>query len=155
VGHQLLGERHHVAVVGVGLVELEHGELGVVAWRQPLVAEHAGDLEHLLETADGEPLQVQLGCDPQEQVEVEGVVVGAEGPGRGPTRDGMEHRGLDLDEPAVLEPPPGEAEQPAPQLEGVARVLGDPQVDVALAVARVRVGDAVPLVGERAAGRGQ
>ena len=34
-------------------------------------------------------------------------------------------------------------------------LLGDPQVDVALAVAGVGVGDAVPLVGERPAGLGQ
>ena len=31
-----------------------------------------------------------------------------------------------------------------------ARLVGDPQVDVALAVAGVGVGEAVPLVGERA-----
>ena len=49
VGGELLGERHHVRVVAVGLVELEHRELGVVAGRQPLVAEHPPDLEHLLE----------------------------------------------------------------------------------------------------------
>jgi len=29
--HQLLDEHHHVVVVGIGLVELEHRELGVVA----------------------------------------------------------------------------------------------------------------------------
>jgi len=31
----LLGELHEIAVVAVGLVELEHGELGVVARRDP------------------------------------------------------------------------------------------------------------------------
>ena len=31
VGHQLLGQRHHLGVVGVGLVGLEHRELGVMS----------------------------------------------------------------------------------------------------------------------------
>ena len=35
---------HEVVVVGVGLVELEHGELGVVAGADALVAEVAVDL---------------------------------------------------------------------------------------------------------------
>ena len=91
-------------VVGIGLVELEHGELGVVARREPLVAEHPPDLEHLLEAADHEPLQVQLRCDPQVQVDVERVVVGHEGLGVGPAGDRVQHRRLDLDEAAVLEP---------------------------------------------------
>ena len=37
------GELHQVVVVGVGLVELEHGELGVVAGADAFVAEVAVD----------------------------------------------------------------------------------------------------------------
>ena len=73
-------------VVGVGLVELEHGELGVVAGRQALVAEDPADLEDLLEAAHHQPLQVQLGRDAQVEVGVEGVVVGDERLGRAPRR---------------------------------------------------------------------
>ena len=64
-GGDLLDERHHVGVVGVGLVELQHGELGAVAGRQALVAEDAAEFEDPGEAADHEPLQVQLGGDPQ------------------------------------------------------------------------------------------
>jgi hypothetical protein len=67
----LFGEIDQVAVVGIGRVELEHGELGVVARRQALVAEIAVDLEHALEAADHQALQVQLRRDAQEQVHVE------------------------------------------------------------------------------------
>ena len=83
---QLLGERHHVGVVGVRLVQLEHRELGVVPGRDALVAEHPADLEDALEAADDEPLQVQLGRDPQVKVGVERVVVGDERPRRAPRR---------------------------------------------------------------------
>ena len=152
---QLLGEGHDVAVVGVGLVELEHRELGVVAGRDALVAEHPADLEHPLEAADHQPLEVQLGGDAQEQVQVERVVVGDERLGRGPARDRVEDGVSTSMKPAVLQPPAGEADDPAAQNGTCAGLLGDPQVDVALAVAGVGVGDAVPLVGERAAGLGQ
>ena len=108
-------------VVGVGLVELEHGELGVVAGRQPLVAEHPGDLEDLLEAADHQPLEVQLGGDPQVQVDVEGVVVGDERPGRGPARDGVEDRRLHLDEAPVLQPAADPARSPGCAASSVAR----------------------------------
>jgi hypothetical protein len=85
-GHQILHQDHEVAIVGVGLVELEHGELGVVTRREALVAKDASDLEHLLEAADDETLQVELGRDAQEEVGIEGVVVGHEGLGRGARR---------------------------------------------------------------------
>ena len=57
---QLLGELHHVVDVGVRLVGLHHRELGVVARREALVAEHPADLEHPVHAADDQPLEVQL-----------------------------------------------------------------------------------------------
>ena len=100
---QLLGESHHVGVVGERLVELEHRELGVVPRRQALVAEHAGDLEHPVEAADDQPLQVELGRDAQVEVHVERVVVRDERPGGGAAGDRVQHRRLDLDVAAVDE----------------------------------------------------
>src|SRR5690606_811804 len=44
-----LSQRDHVPIVRVRLVELEHRELGIVARRQALVAEHAVQLVHALE----------------------------------------------------------------------------------------------------------
>ena len=150
--HQLLGELHEVGVVGVGLVELEHRELGVVAGGDALVAEHPSDLEDLLEPAHHQPLEVELGGDAQVEVEVEGVVVGDEGLGQGAAGDGVEHRRLHLDEAPVLQPAAEEADHPAAEQEGGSGLGGGEQVDVALAVAGVGVDQAVPLVGERAAG---
>ena len=76
----LLGEIHQVLVRRVGLIELEHRELGEVGGVDALVAEVATDLEHALEAADHQPLQVELGGDAKEQVEVERVVMRHEGP---------------------------------------------------------------------------
>ncbi len=155
VGDQVLGEAHHVAVVGVGLVELQHRELGVPAGPDALVAEGAADLEDTLETTDHEALQVELRRDPEVEVEVEGVVMRDERTRQRAAGDGMEDRCLDLDEAALLQPAPREADDAAAREEDVARLGVRPQIDVTLPVAGLDIGDAVPLVAEAAAGLGQ
>ena len=72
--------------------------------RHALVAEVLADLVHALEPADDQPLQVQLVGDPQEEVAVELVVVGHEGPRQRAAVERLEDRGLDLEEAALVEP---------------------------------------------------
>ena len=55
---QLLHQRHEVVVGGVRLVELDHGELGVMVEVDPLVAEVPVDLEDPLEAAHHQALEV-------------------------------------------------------------------------------------------------
>ena len=86
-------------VVGVRLVGLQQCELGVVAEVDALVAECAPELEDPLDTADAQPLEVQLGRDAQIQVEVVGVDVGEERPGVGAAVDLLQDRCLDLQNP--------------------------------------------------------
>src|SRR6185312_5041534 len=155
VRHQSFDQGHHVGVVGVGLVQLEHGEFRVVPGRDALVAEDPADLEHLFQPAHDQAFEVQLLGDAQVEIDVQGVVVGDERPGRGPTGDGVEDGRLHLDEAALLQPPPGEADDATAGQQDAPRVLVGPQVDLALAVAGVDVGDALPLVTEAAAGLGQ
>ena len=69
---------------------------GLCLRADPLVAEHAADLVDLLDAADEQPLQRQFQGDAQEQVDVEGVVVRLERPGRGAAGDGVQRRRLDL-----------------------------------------------------------
>ena len=61
-GEHLLGEGHQLLVVGVGPVELEHRELGVVLGGDALVSEVAVDFEHTVQTADQQALEVELGA---------------------------------------------------------------------------------------------
>ncbi len=78
-GDEFLGEVHQVVVVAVGLVELEHGELGVVLGGDAFVAEVAVDLVDAVEAADDEALEEELGGDAEGERDVERVVVGLEG----------------------------------------------------------------------------
>ena len=149
MAQHVLGEVHQVVVVPVRGVELEHRELGVVPHRDAFVAEAPVDLEHALEAADDQPLQVQLGSDAQEHLLVERVVMGHERLGVGAARDRMQHRRLDLHE-AVLDHEAADRRQRlAARSEARARGLVGDQVDVALPVLVFGIGQAMELVGQR------
>ncbi len=101
--HQVFGDLHQVVVVRVGLVELEHRELGVVLRAHALVAEVAIDLVDAVESADDKALEIKLRRDAQEQILVERVVVGAEGPRRRAAGDLLHHRRFDFQVAALVE----------------------------------------------------
>ncbi len=100
---EFFAELHQVVVVGVGLVELEHGELGVVFGADALVAEVAVDLVDAVEAADDQSLQIQLGRDAQEEIEVERVVMRGEGLRGCASGDLVHHRGFDFEVAAAVE----------------------------------------------------
>ena len=106
LGHRsedLLDEDQDVLIVGKGLIGLEHRELGVVSRVDPLVAKDPTDLEDTLQTADHQPLQIELGGDPEVHRHPQGVVLGVEGPGGGTGGLGKQDRGVDFDESTLLE----------------------------------------------------
>ena len=137
---RLLEPAHGVAVVGVGLVPLDHRELGVVLGREALVAEVLADLVDALEPADDAALEVQLGRDPQVHVLVERVVVGHERAGQRAAVERLQHRGLDLDEAAVVEVAAHRGDDPRARDEQLARLLVGHQVELAAAEAGLDVG---------------
>lgn len=92
----VLGHLHQVVHIGIGHVKLANGELGVVSHVDLLVSEHTTDLEHSVKTTDDQFLQVELGGDTHEQVELEIVVVCDEWLGCGTTSDHRHHWRLDL-----------------------------------------------------------
>ena len=148
LGDELLGEAFHVGVVAERLVALEHRELGVVARREALVAEHPADLEDPFEAADEEPLEVQLERDAQAERHVERVVIGGERPGGGAAGFGVQHRGLDLDVAALDEERPDGGDHREPDREDPAGVVVGDEIDVAHPEPGVDVAEAVPLLGE-------
>ncbi len=149
VADQRLGEVHQPAVVGVRGVELEHRELGVVPRAHAFVAEVAVDLEHALEAADDEPLQVELRRDAQEHRHVERVVMRRERLRGRAAGDRMQHRRLDLEEAVAAHEVADRRDRAAARDERRARLVADDQVDVALPVLHLLVGEPVELVGQR------
>ncbi len=58
LSNQVFGQRHHVVVVGVGLVNLDRRKFGVVAGGNAFVAEDPPQFKHLLKATNNQPLQV-------------------------------------------------------------------------------------------------
>ncbi len=150
LAEKLLDARHQVMVVAVRAIELQHREFGIVARRNAFVAEIAVDLEHLFESADHQPLQIELGRDAQVELHVERVVMGDERPRGRAARNRMHHRRFDF-EVALREEKIAHRLDDARALdEAQARVLVRDQVEIALAVALLLVGQAVELFRQRA-----
>ncbi|ABA50357.1 Hypothetical protein BURPS1710b_2724 [Burkholderia pseudomallei 1710b] len=146
---QPLGEVHQPAVIGVRGVELHHREFRIVARRHAFVPEVAVDLEHALEAADDQALQVKLGRDAQEHLHVERIVMRDERLRGRAARDRVQHRRLDFHEIGVAHELADRRDRLRARAERRARLGRDDQIDVALAIARFLVGEAVELVGQR------
>ena len=147
--HEPLGALGDDLPVGVGLVPLEHRELGVVLGREALVAEVLADLVHALEPADDQPLEVELGRDPQVHRAVERVEVRHERARERAAVERLEHRRLDLDEALVVEEAADRGDDLRARDEDVARLLVGHQVELAVAQARLGVREPVVLLGRR------
>ncbi len=149
-------------IVGVGRIELDLGELGVVLERDALIAEIATDLVDPLKTAGDEPFQVQLVRDAQVQLLLELVVEGRKRPGCCAPVDRLQHRGFNLDESLPVQETADGRHDPGPGPKDIAHFGVDRQIDVALAVALFLVREGVeylPILlldhGQRAQGLGQ
>ena len=153
--HERLDHGHDVVVVDVGFVGLEHRELGVVLEAHALVAEVLAHLVDAVDAADDAALEVELDGDAQVEVALELVVVGHEGPRHGAAVERLQDGRLDLDEAALVEESPDGRDDAGTLDEDLARVVVDDRVEVTTAVARLDVGQAVELLGQRTQGLGQ
>ena len=143
---QRLDDPHHVGVVGVGLVELQHRELRRVEAVDALVAEVLADLVDALIAADDQPLQVELVGDAQVEGLVERVVPRREGPRRGAAVERLEGRRLHLEVAVPVQLTPERRDDPGAGDEHLPDLVVTEQVGVAAPVAGLDVGQAVPLL---------
>src|SRR3989338_4060252 len=129
-------------VISVGHIELAGGELRVVGQIDTLVSEVATDFVNTLETTDHKHLEVELGSDAHEQVELEIVVMGHERLGGGTTSDHAHHRGFDLQESTGIEEIADVLDDPSTGFKGGASALVVAEdIQIALAIARLNIGD--------------
>jgi hypothetical protein len=118
--------------------------------REALVAEVLAELIDPLQAPDQAALEIQLGRDPQVERAVERVVVGLERARQRAAVDRLQHRRLDLEEAVAVEVAAHGGDDPRAVDEHLAALGVGDQVQLALAVARLDVGQAVVLVGGRA-----
>ena len=146
-GQQVLKQVHHIVEVGIGLVELDGGKLRVMLGVHALVAEDAPNLIHPVHAAHDKPLQGQLSGDAHVHVDIQGVVVGDEGPGGGPAGDGIQHRSLHLNKAPAVHKVPDVLDKSGANDEVALHLRVDDQVHIPLAVAQLGAGQAMELLG--------
>jgi hypothetical protein len=155
VSEHLFGDRRDVVVVGVRAHELDDRELRRVLRRDALVAEHLAHVVDVLHPTDDAAVEKQLDRDPQVEVAVERVVVRRERPRAGAAGERLQGRRFDLDELPLSEPFANREHDLVALDEQVARLGVGHQVELAVAVPRARVAEAVVLVRRRAQRLGQ
>ena len=149
-GDESLGEVHHVGVVGKGLVQLHHRELRVVARGDSFVAEYTSDFKDSLHAANDEALEVQLECDAQVLLHVEGVVVCDEWTSMCTACFHMQHGGFYFGELATMKRATETGDDFVANRKHAAGFFVADEVCIALAVTGIGIGEAVPFVGKRA-----
>src|SRR6185437_3186991 len=143
---QVFRELHHVVVVGVGLVELEHGELRIVLRRDALIAEVAVDLVHALQPAHHQTFQVKLRRNAQIEVNVESVVMSDERARGRSSGDRLHHGCFDFDVTASVKKTADRLDNLAALDEDLAHVLVHDQVHITLAITQLHVLQTVPFL---------
>jgi len=146
--NQLFHHLRHLFEVPEGLIGFQHGELGVVAPREPFIPEVAVQFKDLGEARNQEPLQVQLGCNPQCEVHAQCVMVRFEWLGRGASRNGLHHGCLHLNKSAGFQKRPDAANNCKAFRKDAAGGFIRDEVKVALTVNGFGVLDAVPFFGQ-------
>ena len=112
----------------------------------PFVAEVAVDLEDPLEAADHQPLQIELRGDAQEELHIQGIVMGHEGPGRRAAGDRLHHRCFHFEEIVGSHEFADQVDDPGALDENLPHLGVDDQVDIALPVTGLHVGQAVEFL---------
>ena len=120
-----------------------------------LVAEDAADLEDALKATDDAALEVQLGSNAQVALLIERVEVRDERLGRSAALNGLQDGGLDLHVAVRFHEAAEGGENLRALAEGLANIVVGNQVDIALTIAGLLVGEAVELLGQRANGLGE
>ena len=145
---QFLCQLHQVMIVCVRLVELEHGEFGIVLGRNTFITKVAVDFVDAVEPTHNQPFQVELRRDTQVEGKIQRIMVGAKGPGGGSPGDRLHHRRLHLDVSALVKKMPDRLKYLGSFDENRAHIGVHEQIDVTLPVAKFNVSQAVVFLRE-------
>ncbi|VGP34123.1 hypothetical protein SB01124_03621 [Klebsiella quasipneumoniae subsp. quasipneumoniae] len=152
---QRLGQFDQVFVVRVRHVQFHHGELWVMAYRDPFVAEVTVDFKHAFEAADHQTFQIQFRRDAQVHIEIQRVVMRDKRTGGSAAGDHLHHRGFHFHKAAGYHELTHGREDLRADAERMARLFVSDQIQIALAIADFLILQAVEFIRQRAQGFGQ
>ena len=154
-GVNALGDVHHVVEIGVGLIEFNRGEFGVVLGVHALVAEDAADLIHAIHAADDQALQRQFSRNTHIHIDVERIVVRDERTRCRTAGDGIENGRFNLDIAHIIQIVPQMLDELRTDNKIPLDLRVHDQVNIALTIACFLVGQSVEFLGQRQQGLGQ
>ncbi len=146
---ELFSKIHQVFVGGVSLIKLHHGELRIVADRDPLIAEVAVDLEDPVKTADNQAFEIKFRRNAQKKLHVESIMMGGKRARRGAAGNRMHHRRFDFVEIVLHHEVADGADNAAPFFEDFAHLGINDQVEITLPIAGLDISQTVPLFRQR------
>ena len=142
-------------IVGIGPVEFQHGEFGVVLGRQPLVAEIPVQFIHLLETTHYQPLEKQLRCDAQVHILVESIMMGDKRASRGAAGNHLHHGCLHFHELQLVEVITDKTQYTRAHGEYLAGFIVHDEIHIALTITHLGIRQPLVLVRQWPQGLGQ
>ena len=145
----ILNQIHHAVIVGIGLIELDHGEFRIMLGIHALVAENAANLIHAREAAHDQALEVQLQRDAQIHIDIQRIVMGNKGARGGAARLGVKYRGFHLQKAAGIQELAHGGDDLAALYKGIAHLGVYHHIQVALTIAQVGIGQAMELLRQR------
>ena len=146
---EILGKLAHASQVRVGGVCLHRGELWVVREVGALISELTTKLVDALKTANKQTLQRKLGCNTQVVLGVQRVVVRNERLCVCAAKNLLKNRGLNLHVAVCLHELADDGDDLGALAEHVADLGVHDEVNVALAITNLAVGEAVELLRQR------
>ena len=146
--HQAFGALHHAVHIGIGLIELNGGELGVVGGVHAFVTEQTTNLVHPIKAADDAALQIQLGGNTQVQIHIQRIVMGDKGTGGSTTLNDIQNGGIHFQIAQLIKITTDSGDGLGTLDKSLAHLGIDDQIHVALTVAGVHILQAVVLFGQ-------
>ena len=142
---EVFGEIHHGFVVAVCLVYFQEGEFRVMTGVNPFITEYTTDFVYAFHATNDEALEVEFEGDTHVKVDVQCVVVGDKWTCGCATGDGVEHWGFNFEECAFIKVTTYCGDDFGAQDEGVFNVRIHDQVNVALTIAKLGIGQTMVL----------
>ena len=154
-GDDLFRQVHHGVEIPEGFIAFQGGEFRVVFDVHPFVPEHPAQFVHPFQTPYHQTLQVQFRGDPQVQIDVQGIVMGNEGPCGGAPGNGVQHRSLHFQVALVVQHLPDAFDDLGPFHEHVPDFRVHDQIHIPLTVADFLILQPMPFFRQGFQGLGE
>ena len=155
IAQQLFSQVHDVFIVGICLIELEHGEFWIVFGVHAFVTEYTTDFVNFIKAADNQTFQVQLKSDTQIHIDIEAVVMCDKWTSSSTACDIVQNRGLNFQITFCIQEVAQLFDDHGTFYEYVTNFWVHDKVNVSLTVSQVSVGQTMEFFRQRQQGFGQ